>query len=410
MNSADNVSTTTVAPDSDCFLTNEQINSSYNLTLHIISIFVLLVVSLFGALAAVGSVRVKCLRINPIIISTGKFFGSGVVLATGFVHILPDAIQTLNDSCLPESWTVYGAYGGLFAMLAALVMQLIEFLAHQHVYSRESAHTHIITKHNDHKNHKHYDLKQIKGKTEQSEKIEPVIETTGKPANDNQTHDHSDESTHIKHVHSHGDVVHKENQNGTIVIEIKNNEGTSASANRCEVSGHHHGAAFHDDGQGNKISTYLLECGIALHSVLIGLTLGTTTDSFVALFIALCLHQFFEAFALGAQIARTTAITLRSAIFMVIFFSLTTPVGIAIGVGVHSGIYNPKSVTTLLVTGILDSLSAGILIYVSLVNLITADMGVHASEFHSLSKRLKLLYYVALYLGVAVMAVIGRWA
>lgn len=77
MNSTDNISATTVTPDSSCFLTDEEINDSYNLTLHIVSVFVLLAVSLVGALVAVGSVRVKYLRINPIIINTGKFFGSG---------------------------------------------------------------------------------------------------------------------------------------------------------------------------------------------------------------------------------------------------------------------------------------------------------------------------------------------
>ena len=40
-------------------------------------------------------------------------------------------METLTDSCLPDSWNVYGAYSGLFAMLAILGMQLIEFLAHQ---------------------------------------------------------------------------------------------------------------------------------------------------------------------------------------------------------------------------------------------------------------------------------------
>ena len=84
---------------------------------------------------------------------------------------------------------------------------------------------------------------------------------------------------------------------------------------------------------------------------------------------------------------------------MVIFFSLTTPIGIAIGIGIHSGTYNPKSVSSLLVTGILDSLSAGVLIYVALVNLITAEMGTNAHAFYSLSGRLKFLYFIALYLG-----------
>jgi zinc transporter 1/2/3 len=248
-------------------------------------------------------------------------------------------MEALTDDCLPDSWNVYGAYAGLFAMVAALIMQFIEFIAHQRYRTVKDPETHPL----------------MNDKSEES-----------------RTREYIDMSESEHHSHSHG-------------------------------------LAFQDDIENRKISTYLLEFGIALHSVLIGLTLGTTTESFVALFIALSLHQFFEAIALGAQIARVDRISLRSAIFMVIFFSLTTPVGIAVGIGIQSKTYNPKSVLSLLINGILDSVSGGILIYVALVNLINVEMGAGAQTFHSLSKRLKFLYFVALYAGVAVMAVIGRW-
>jgi len=62
-----------------CILTDEQIDQSYDLAHHIISVFVLLIVSIIGAAVSVVSTRVKCLHINPIIINTGKFFGSGYV-------------------------------------------------------------------------------------------------------------------------------------------------------------------------------------------------------------------------------------------------------------------------------------------------------------------------------------------
>lgn len=378
-----------------------------------------------------------------------------VVLATGFIHILPDAITTLSDPCLPESWNVYGAYGGLFAMLAALSMQLIEFLAHQRFHSSNHSHHHDTekpdieqvvaeekignksiesieqkeknnltneapsmeyTNHADTNSEKRTEIndtvddtkstKSITDIIEDPERLERGLENFGKIVANNPI----DDGTDIRSIHHHSDILDKSNPSIVMAIDVSNSEATSGTVDICEMPAHCHGAAFYDDGRNTKISTYLLEFGIALHSILIGLTLGTTTESFVALFIALSFHQFFEAIALGAQIARTKKISIRSAMFMVIFFSLTTPVGIAIGIGIHSGTYNPKSVSSLLVTGILDSLSAGILIYVALVNLITADMGVHASEFYALSTKLKFLYFIALYLGAAVMAIIGRWA
>ncbi len=256
-------------------------------------------------------------------------------------------MKLLTDPCLPDSWNVYSAFGGLFAMLAALIMQFIEFIAHQRYQSIKCS--------------KAYPINGESKKKDQAEINISVVEVVTSP------------------------------------LEICN-------------STHHHGASFQADIQNHKISTYLLEFGIALHSILIGLTLGTTTESFIPLFIALSFHQFFEAIALGAQIARLDRISLRAAIFMITFFALTTPVGIGIGIGIHSKTYNPKSIASLLVNGIFDSISAGILIYVALVNLITAEMGVGAHAFHTLRKRLKFLYFIALYAGVGAMAIIGRWA
>ena len=330
----------------------------YDQNLHIISAVVLLIVSFIGAIFSIITTRVRCLHVNPIIINVGKFFGSGyvrriekcnetsgvfffiirVVLATGFIHMLPGGMENLTDPCLPDSWNVYGAYGGLFAMAAALIMQLIEFIAHQHYQSTKTEESYLL-------------LGEQNGGYQ-----------TRNPMENHGGHNHA------------------------------------------------HGLALQNEAASQKISTYLLEFGIALHSVLIGLTLGTTTESFEALFIALTFHQFFEAIALGAQIARLEHLPLRSAIFMVIFFTLTTPVGVAVGIIIHNQTYNEKSVTSLLINGMLDSLSAGILIYVALVNLINADMGPGAVAFQKLNKKMKLLYYLSLYAGVAAMAVVGRWA
>ncbi|KAA3471315.1 zinc transporter 3-like [Gossypium australe] len=57
---------------------------------------------------------------------------------------------------------------------------------------------------------------------------------------------------------------------------------------------------------------------------------------------------------------------------MVLFFALTTPLGIGIGIGI-SNTYNENSPTALVVEGMLNAASAGILIYMALVDLLAAD-------------------------------------
>jgi zinc transporter ZupT len=49
-----------------------------------------------------------------------------------------------------------------------------------------------------------------------------------------------------------------------------------------------------------------------------------------------------------------------------IIYGFTTPIGIAAGLGVRT-IYNPGTATASIVSGVMDAVSAGILIYASLV-------------------------------------------
>ncbi|KAJ2371715.1 low-affinity Zn(2+) transporter zrt2, partial [Coemansia sp. RSA 2603] len=57
------------------------------------------------------------------------------------------------------------------------------------------------------------------------------------------------------------------------------------------------------DVKRQALATYFLEIGIALYSVLIGLALAISDHGFLALFIAICFHQFFEGLALGTSLA-----------------------------------------------------------------------------------------------------------
>ena len=91
---------------------------------------------------------------------------------------------------------------------------------------------------------------------------------------------------------------------------------------------------------------------------------------------------------------------------MALFFSLTTPVGIAIGIGITNA-YNENSPTALIVEGILNAASAGILIYMSLVDLLAADfMNSRVQE----SGRLQIGAHASLLLGAGCMSLLAKWA
>lgn len=91
---------------------------------------------------------------------------------------------------------------------------------------------------------------------------------------------------------------------------------------------------------------------------------------------------------------------------MATFFSLTTPVGIGIGIAISS-VYKENSPAALIVQGTLNSASAGILIYMALVDLLAADFMDPRMQNNF---RLQLGANVSLLLGAACMSLLAKWA
>lgn len=91
---------------------------------------------------------------------------------------------------------------------------------------------------------------------------------------------------------------------------------------------------------------------------------------------------------------------------MGLFFCLTTPIGIAIGIAVTKT-YDEDSPKALIVEGILNAASSGILIYMALVDLLAADFMNPRMQSNG---KLQLLANVSLILGAALMSLLAIWA
>lgn len=91
---------------------------------------------------------------------------------------------------------------------------------------------------------------------------------------------------------------------------------------------------------------------------------------------------------------------------MMLFFSLTTPIGIGVGIGISS-VYKENSPKALIVEGIFNSASAGILIYMALVDLLAADF---MNPRMQSNVRLQLGAHVSLLLGSGCMSLMAKWA
>lgn len=167
---------------------------------------------------------------------------------------------------------------------------------------------------------------------------------------------------------------------------------------------HHHG------GPNNKLSVMVMEAGILFHSILIGLTLVVAADStFRTLLVVIVFHQFFEGMALGARIALLPGAIFPWKFVMAVAFTLITPIGMAIGIGVLNS-FNGNDPSTVIAFGTLDALSAGILIWVGLVDMWARDWVIEGGELLNSGMFKTLGGGIALIAGMMLMSVLGKWA
>ena len=171
---------------------------------------------------------------------------------------------------------------------------------------------------------------------------------------------------HLAHHHSHSTYTTSEGESSYVTSpggekEINNHDGVVTDQNRFLELGHGHAHHIPSD-RDKKWQVILLEAGIIFHSIMIGVTLGATGGSgWIRLLIVIVFHQFFEGLALGARITLLQFAKWWQPAIMGVSFSLITPIGIAIGVGVHKG-FEANGRAALLAVGILNSISAGILV------------------------------------------------
>lgn len=159
-----------------------------------------------------------------------------------------------------------------------------------------------------------------------------------------------------------------------------------------------------------RLVSQVLEIGIIFHSVIIGVTMGMSQNicTIRPLVAALAFHQIFEGLGLGGCIAQA-GFSFGTTAYMCFMFSVTTPIGIILGMVLFSVTgYDDSNPKALIMEGLLGSVSSGILIYMALVDLIAVDF-FHNKLMNS-NLWLKKLSFMALTLGSAAMSILALWA
>jgi len=161
-----------------------------------------------------------------------------------------------------------------------------------------------------------------------------------------------------------------------------------------------------------KLSKWLmiaaLEFGTALHSIGIGIAVGVArSPEFEPLFIAILFHQLFEGMSIGTRRADPQSkIKKVVAATLILLYSLTTPIGVVIGIGIHNR-YAPYSTQALLVNGTIDSIAAGFVLYNSIVLLHDFFLTEHFLNRKPYDRIIEFLFLI---FGAGIMSYIGRYA
>ncbi|GET90116.1 zinc transporter, putative [Leishmania tarentolae] len=356
------------------------VKGNYMLGWHIAAIFIILVASVVGTLIPIVGKRVPALRLPAYAYAVGKAAATGVVLAVAMIHMINHASVVFGADCIPESFReMYEGWAFLFAMIAAIVMHAIDGT------------------------------------------IGWIVEqwSTRASSNASSTDPFHDSLCIECPAACRDELVERADEDGLSGIDggVKKEQRGSSELpmDAAKCVGHEHSVTVPGDMPvlQRVVAALCMEFGVTLHSVFVGLAVAVSNGSDLrALIIALVFHQLFEGLAMGARLA-DASFKMSLEIALMLVFSLSAPIGIAAGTGAVVASRDAFSgMAYALVSAILDSICGGIMLYIAF-NLLFVDFP-HDLRVHCglrskcrVAKRIGL--YAGLWIGAAVMAIIGKW-
>ncbi|KAF0908256.1 hypothetical protein E2562_023874 [Oryza meyeriana var. granulata] len=336
--------------------------------LKVAAFFSIMVCGALGCGLPVLGRRVSALRPDGDVFFLIKAFAAGVILATGFIHILPDAFEKLTSDCLAGGpWKDF-PFAGFGAMVGAIGTLVVDTLATGYFtrahFKKDTAAASAVT---------------AAAVADQEKQSAAAMQ---------HHHHHDDGEEHEGHVHVHTHATHGHAHGSSALVAAVGEDDKEQTLR-------------------HRVISQVLELGIVVHSVIIGISLGASQspDTIKPLVVALSFHQMFEGMGLGGCIVQAK-FKARSIVTMILFFCLTTPAGIAVGVGISS-VYNENSPTALVVEGLLNSVAAGILVYMALVDLLAEDFMNPRVQGRG---KLQLGVNVSMLAGAGLMSMLAKWA
>ncbi|KAK4243319.1 Zinc/iron permease [Corynascus novoguineensis] len=412
----------------------------YDLGLHVAALFLVLAASIFGAGFPVVAKKVKWVKVPKKAFFISKHFGTGVLIATAFVHLLPTAFGNLNDPCLPDLFTdQYPAMPGVIMMGSMFCLFIIEMYlngkmgGHSHSHGgpmgfettaqpqpaplpanrsnppprppRYTAATEFETEDLDYekkvaqkmyeeKMRNYADNNELAVQSEMPpwfivfyeqyvrQRLE-MLNMIKSMRPQEQQHDAS---------YKRESVISQNSLSDSPYIDVETGQPVDPMVFRKM-----------------SLNITLLEGGILFHSVFVGMTVSITIEGFIVLLVAILFHQMFEGLGLGSRIADVPYP--RGSIrpwLLVVAFGTTAPIGQAIGLFVRDS-YDPNSAFGLIIVGVFNAISSGLLLYAALVDLLAEDF-LSEEANKTLTKKDRITAFFFVILGAIGMSIVGAFA
>mmetsp|Transcript_2496 Transcript_2496/g.9160 ORF Transcript_2496/g.9160 Transcript_2496/m.9160 type:complete len:367 (-) Transcript_2496:206-1306(-) len=344
----------TVSSSQDMDMVGVGAEDAYDVNLQVAGVFIIMAASVLGmglSYAFGSDAQAPSNGLLYLSLQMLKGCGVGVIISTALIHLIGEAFEPFELSGFDE---LYPAWPMVFAMIGMFAMAILEYIHHRLemrsrvLFASERA--------------GEVEMAKSGGKTSKSS----ALEVTENPV--------ADEPADL-------------DKSGIVDQPISK---SLAAKQRSAI---------------------LVEASILIHSVLIGFDMGLQTKSvWIPLVIAISFHQFFEGFAVG-QIVLDAQFTFWKKFAMTAFYSLTTSVGIVIGICTYTGEgYDGQSKGANITIGIIDSICGGLLLYTGMSVFWTEWFVVNPEMCLSDSLTPPTMGFLGVFLGMLIMSVIGIWA
>ncbi|KAK7199309.1 iron/zinc transporter protein-like protein [Novymonas esmeraldas] len=401
---------------------------SYTLGLHIGSIFLILGVSFLGTAIPILGKCIPALVRYPFVFSVAKTAATGVLLSVATIHLIFEGAEAFEEDCVPQVVKNYAPLYFLLALIAVLLMQALDMqlanMAERWMKAKmleQATANETGSKAGD-------ECRELSAEVEMGI---PTIE--GRAAAPHAGASEGRRGREEDRASADGDALKPNCEPITPAaagmtesaveaaaprtkLSRENSQHAAQHADAPDVHGHQHLSVAPPMDMGairRVISAVCMEFGVTLHSVFVGLTVGLTTDDELRpLIVALVFHQLFEGMAMGSRLA-DAEFKGSLDIVLALVFSFSAPVGMAaaaIAVSVSPGAMSGGGFATLV--GVLDTLCGGILLYLAFTLLLgdfVVDVKFYGADGqpHALLK--KVVLFVALWIGMGLMALVGNW-